>query len=212
MLFRLIFLSITIFMLSGCVTGTRNIDLAVPEYANEQTASGSLRIVSVEDSRAFEQSPRDPSTPSVKGDLESKTPAELQTLIGRQRNGYGGAMGDVALPEGQTVPGKLRELLAQGLEGRGYTIVEGGEDLDLIVEITRFWAWFSPGVFSVSFESVIETVLTFRRAAEETSFTVAGYGLNKGQVASDANWALAYERAYLDYLKNLDAALDEKGF
>lgn len=198
-------------MLSGCVTGTRNINLAVPEYANDQTATGTLRIGMIEDNRGFEQDPPDPSTPSVKGDLASKTPAELETLIGRQRNGYGAAMGDVALPEGQTVPGKVRELLSQALEGRGYTVTDADAPTEVTVDIQRFWAWFSPGLFTVSFESVVETVLTFRRDSEETSVTVAGYGLNKGQVASDANWALAYERAYADYLKNLDAALDAKG-
>jgi len=183
----------------------------VPDYLGEATASGALRITSIEDGRVFEHKPRDPSTPSVRGDLASMTPAQLETLIGRQRNGYGGAMGDVALPEGKTVPGKVQELLTQGLEGRGYTIVDSDHELDLAVEIKRFWSWGTPGLFSISFEAVIETALTFIRASDELTLEVAGYGLNRGQVGSDANWALAYERAYTDFLKNLEAALDEQG-
>jgi len=40
---------------------------------------------------------------------------------------------------------------------------------------------------------------------------VRGYGINKWQVASDANLALAYERAINEFLINLDKALDGKG-
>lgn len=208
---RLLMTAALLIALSGCVTGTRNINLAVPDYAYEQTASGPIRIGSIEDKRQFEQDPPDPSTPSVKGTLASKSTEQLATLIGRQRNGYGAAMGDVALPEGETVPGKVRELLRQGLGGRGYTVVEESAPIEVDVDIQRFWAWFSPGMFSVSFESVIETVLTFTQPSGDISVTVAGYGINKGQVASDANWAMAYERAHADYLKNLEGALDERG-
>ncbi|RBP51731.1 YajG family lipoprotein [Arenicella xantha] len=203
---------LAIFTLTGCVTGTRNIDLDIPQYSNEKNVTGAIYISEIHDKRAFEQKPRAPSTPSVKGDLSATSQDKLSTLIGRQRNGYGAAMGDVALPEGQTVQDKVRELLTIGFESRGYNVVDDENAPNHVtVDIAKFWAWFSPGMWSVSFESDLQTQIEFDSSSENVTVDVTGYGINKGQVASDANWKLAYERAYLNFLENLDKLLDEKG-
>jgi len=189
---------IAVLLLTGCATGTRNIELNLPEYSGDKSKSGAIYIDTLEDKRIFEQKPRNPSTPSVDGDLSTTTKDELASLIGRQRNGYGQALGDVALPSGVTV--------------RGYTVVDNADaPIKLAVDIEKFWAWFSPGLFTVSFESTLQCKLDFEQTGETTSFTVSGYGINKGQVASDANWELAYQRGFQDFLDNLEAALDNAG-
>ena len=205
-------LLLSVVLLSACVTGTRNIQISPPDYVNEKTASGPIYIGSIEDSRNFEAKPRDPSTPSVNGDLASTPKEKLATLIGRQRNGYGAAMGDVALPQGSTVQDRIRELLTKGLESRGYTVVnDAGAAKKVSVDISQFWAWFSPGMWAVSFESNLQCKITFADGAQSKMFDVKGYGINKGQVASDANWELTYQRAFEDFLKNLDQVLDANG-
>jgi hypothetical protein len=83
--------------------GTRNSDIVPPDYANVTTASGDVVIVSVTDDRRFEAAPRDPSVPSVDGALGRTGKDQLATLIGRQRNAYGAALGGIALPQGMTV-------------------------------------------------------------------------------------------------------------
>lgn len=197
--------------LTGCVTGTRNIVLTPPDYINEKSKSGPIYIAIIEDEREFEQKPRSPFTPSVKGNLSSTSKEKLSTLIGRQRNGYGAAMGDVALPEGVTVQDKVRELITKGLEGRGYKVVDDENSPNKIsVDIEKFWAWFSPGFWAISFESNLQCKIDFEQPSGNVTLDVAGYGINKGQVASDANWELAYQRAFLDFLKNLDATLDSQ--
>lgn len=199
-------------VMTGCVTGTRNIELATPKHESGKTASGTVYIALVEDKREFEQKPGSPSTPSVKGDLASTPKEKLSTLIGRQRNGYGMAMGDVALLEGNTVEDEVRRLLKSGLESRGYTIVDDkSADNHVSVDIDKFWAWFTPGMWAVSFESQLQCNLEFDSESKKQTFEVEGYGINKGQVASDANWKLAYERAYADFLENLDNILDAAG-
>jgi hypothetical protein len=80
------------------------------------------------------------------------------------------------------------------------------------VSIDEFWAWFSPGFASVTFESNIACKVTVRRGDQVQNFTVTSHGLNKGQIASDANWALAYSRAFEDFLTKLDAELVKAGF
>jgi uncharacterized lipoprotein YajG len=197
-------------LLTGCVTGTRNVDLAPSKHANDKTASGQAYINFVEDKRVFESKPASPSTPSVDGDLAKTSKDKLATLIGRQRNGYGMAMGDVALPKSETVQTEMKALLKEGLESRGYTVTDNkNAPVKLDVDIEKFWAWFSPGMFAVSFEANLACKINYADAQGSKVFEVAGYGLNKGQVASDANWALAYQRAFDDFLKNLDKKLDD---
>ncbi|MEE8059041.1 MAG: YajG family lipoprotein [Pseudomonadales bacterium] len=205
------FLLVTL-VLAGCVTGTRNIQLTPPEYSSGKSASGLIYIASIEDKRIFEQKPKNPSTPSVKGNLSSASKEKLSTLVGRQRNGWGAAMGDVALPEGQTVQEKVRELLTKGLESRGYEVINDNNAPNKItVDIEKFWAWFSPGMWVISFESDIQCKINLENASGSSVIDVTGYGINKGQVASNANWELAYKRAFTDFMKNLDIALDSKG-
>lgn len=208
---RLILSLISVLLFStACVTGTRQVDLVVADYENDKTTNGEIYIASIEDNRAFEAKPRDPSTPSVKGDLSSTSKEKLSTLIGRQRNGYGAAIGDVALPAGRDVRGEVKTLLKQGLESRGYTVTENkNAPIHLQVDIDKFWAWFTPGFWVVSFESKLECDINFSTPNGNQSISVTGHGINKAQVASNANWALAYKRGFADFLMNLDTKLDE---
>ena len=200
------------FLLGGCATGTRHLNLTVDDFPNDKTTSGKIAIATITDSRQFEDKPKSPSTPSVDGTLSETSKEKLATLIGRQRNGYGMALGDIALPEGQTVQDEVRSLLRTGLESRGYTVVEdGAAPVTVNVDIERFWAWFSPGFASVGFESQIQTNLQFRDEGLVKQVLVSAYGINRGQYASNANWELAFKRAMNNYLEELDKALDSEG-
>lgn len=199
-------------LMTGCVTGTRSIELEVPEYSNDKTHSGDIYIGFIDDKRVFEAEPRSPSTPSVKGQLDKVSKERLSNLIGRQRNGFGAAMGDVALPEGGTVQEEVRDLLVSGLEERGYSVVnDENAPIRVTVDIDKFWAWFSPGYASISFESDLQCKVNFEGDLGAQSLDVRGYGINKGQIASNANWQLAYKRAFLNFLEHFDSLLDEKG-
>ncbi|MEN8820354.1 MAG: YajG family lipoprotein [Abyssibacter sp.] len=200
-------------LLSGCVTGTRTLEgLDVPTPAAAAKTAGTVYIAAVDDNRQFEQAPRSPSTPSVKGQLSQTNADELATRIGRQRNGYGKAMGDVRLPAGVTVNDKMRELLIAGLKSRGYEVVDHpAADNTMTVDINEFWAWFSPGFFAVTYEAQLACEAVFNRPEGPLPLTFAGYGKNVGQVASNANWELAYERAFDAFLENMEQTLHEHG-
>lgn len=196
---------------SGCVTGRRMIALDTPVQTAPATSKGSVAIGAITDQRRFENKPSSPSTPSIDGDVNSASKDSLKGMIGRQRNGYGAAMGDVALAGGATVESQTRALITEGLKRRGYTASEGGGADAVTVNIDEFWGWFSPGFATVSFEARIRTNLSLTAGGQKRDLAVNGYGINKGQVASDANWQLAYARAFEDYLKNLDTALAGAG-
>jgi len=198
---------------TACVTGTREISLDIPPSSVSATKSGLIYLANIEDKREFEYKPKIPEIPSVKGKLESKTAEELHSYIGRQRNGYGIAMGSVALAGGQTVQDEVRKLLTAGIEYRGYQVAKqpGGNARSIDVDIEKFWAWFVPSLFTVGFESQLELTLKSSDGGISKTSVLSGKGNNEGQIASNANWALSYKRAYADLLGKLDAALEELG-
>lgn len=205
----------TLVGLTGCVTGTRTLTLPEAAVPSERAPGpqtflvGPVEIRSVVDARTFEQKPRDPSTPSVRGRLEDVSPDARARLIGRQRDSFGKAMGDLALPEGRRVEDEVRRLLVEGLRARGIRVVEAGADgLPIDVTIDEFWAWFTPGMWVIRFDARIRTRLELETAEGPRRFEVVGHGTNPGQIESDANWLLAYQRAFDDYVADLAKALE----
>jgi hypothetical protein len=197
---------------AGCVVGRRTIDLpiAAPATAPPQ-ARGHIYIAAVTDARAFQNKPDDPSTPSIDGDVGTLTAADKDHMIGRQRNGFGHAMGDIALPTGDSVTQRTRALLAQGLARAGYLIsTSPGAPNTATVAINEFWAWSTPGFATISFEAKINCTLTIDDGdGNQHTLTVKGYGLNHGQFAKNVNWQEAYTPAFDDFETNLGSELQK---
>jgi hypothetical protein len=192
----------------GCVTGHRVIDLKVPA-GTPAAARGQVSIVTVVDHRKFENSPAEPSTPSIDGDVTKMTAEQLTSYIGRQRNMYGKAMGDVKLPDGQTVVLKAKALVTEGFARRGYSPSPNGTPVE--VEITEFWTWFTPGFWYVGFDARVQCRVTIRGARPAT-LVITGYESHGGQVESDENLQQAYDLAFESFLKNMDEQLQKAGY
>jgi hypothetical protein len=165
----------------------------------------------VVDGRTFQNKPGDPSTPSVDGDVTAMSADQRAMMIGRQRNTYGKALGDIALPTGDTVMRQAKSLLEAGLRRRGFEITQDAASAraSATVSIDEFWAWFTPGFWSIDFEARVYCTITIREMGRASKVVVRGYGMNHGQVASDANWQQAYDLAFKDFLTKLDAELDQ---
>ena len=197
---------------SGCVTGRRNVSLPIPSLSAAAAAKGEISLGAVVDNRRFENKPAIPETPSIDGDALSLTAEQRAAFIGRQRNSYGHAMGDITLPAEDSVTKRARLLFAEALKHRGYQVTEkDGSAGSLDITIDEFRAWFTPGMFSVSFEANIACKVDVKRSAGNAQFVVHGHGLNQGQIASDENWQLAYTRAFENFLSNLDQELTKAG-
>lgn len=72
-------------------------------------------------------------------------------------------------------------------------------------------AWFTPGFASVAFEARVYCTLTIHKGGQGGTVVIKGNGLNRGQMASDANWALAYDRAFIDFLQKFGPEMDKAG-
>jgi hypothetical protein len=199
---------------SGCVTGTRSlgVNVAPAEAYAKGAPKGPIGIGNISDLRQFENKPGDPSTPSIDGDVNTLSPERRSTYIGRQRNTFGHAMGDIALPAGQTVQVKVSDLLREGLKRRGYEVVDASTTENrATLEIQQFWSWMTPGFFALSFEAQIKCKVTISKDGKPVSVIVKGYGLNHGQLAKNVNWQEAFDIAFADFLKNLDEQADAAG-
>lgn len=201
-------------LLGGCATTRGYTSLAVPAPAAVVTPDPGKMVVidSVRDAREFQADPRDPSIPSLKSGEQYQLDASHRGIaIGRKRNTWGRAMGDWVLENGQTVESLTRDLISSTLRGLGYTIgnastaTPGAEHVNVV--INQFWAWFTPGFWTATIEAKVGTHLEFSGASGGKALDVTGYGRNQIQTGREANWQLAYDRAFKDYENNLRQAM-----
>lgn len=199
---------------AGCVTGRRTLNLPVTSSSTvSPSVRGSVYIASVTDDRKFQNKPSDPSVPSIDGDVTKISASQKDQMIGRQRNGFGHAMGDIGLPAGDSVTTKVRTLVEQGLRQNGYQVsADPNSPNSVAVSVNEFWAWMTPGFWSLTFEAKIMCVLTVNNGDGSARTTVVrGYGRNPGQFAKDVNWQDAYIPAFEDFIKNFDGEIEKVG-
>jgi hypothetical protein len=205
-------------MLGGCAVNRSYMRLDVSKSSvTVQSATGGkvLVIDSVQDTRAFEESPSDPSTPSLKkGDSYKLDAEQRKRAIARKRNGYGMAMGDILLEGEQTVETLTRDLVGQSFARHGYQVIapNGSTPADALhvkITVDQFWAWFTPGMWTVDMEAKIHTLIV---SANGTQLDVHAYGKNSGASAKEDNWREAYDRTFADYGVRFDEAFGRTGW
>jgi hypothetical protein len=206
-------------LLCSCSLSRSYIRLAVPPPA-PATSTGSGKVIvidQVQDRRVFESDPRDPSIPSLKSGAAYQLDTEqLKSAIGRKRNRYGMAVGDYQLKPGQTVETITRVMIAATLRGMGYQVTDqapadAADPVHLRVTIDRFWGWMTPYYWMAAIEAKVETRLVFSGPSGEKAVEVKGYGRNPIRRENAANWQITYDRAFRDYGKNLQKAMQNPG-
>lgn len=125
MLGRIAIYSVAASILAGCALGRTTVDVSAPQGTNPTTGKY-VRIDSVQDKRIFTVKPPSADMASLDPD-EDSSDASKARAIGRKRNGYGKALGDVVLPEGKTASGLVENALATGFQEAGYIVVKQGD-------------------------------------------------------------------------------------
>ncbi|WP_051257647.1 YajG family lipoprotein [Rhodanobacter sp. OR444] len=140
---------------------------------------------------------------------------QCKQAIARKRGGFGKAFGDILLTPGENVETVTRKMLTNAFASRGYNVVDAASapagTPHVTVDIRQFRAWFTPGFWSASIEAKLDTRLKIDSPHGHRQITVTGYGHNAIQVAREANWQLAYQRAFEDYLKQFADAANNNG-
>lgn len=199
---------------TACVTGHRTLQLPPTPAATAPAASvGHVYIAPVIDDRKFQNKPPDPSIPSIAGDVANMSAAEKDQMIGRQRNTWGHAMGDIKLPAGEAVTQRVRALAEEALSRDGYQVTDNPNAPNKVsISINEFWAWMNPGFWTLTFQAKIMCTVSVNNGDGSTHTVIArGYGTNPGQVAKDVNWQDAYAPALEDFTTNLARELQQTG-
>lgn len=141
---KIILLNLTI-ILSGCVTTRGLVTLEQPKaISKEQVLTKTAVIKVISDDRVFENKPKTPDIPSLKGGLAQASEDDKSKAIARKRNGYGKALGDILLREG-TVSTVIKKRVTSALNQAGYKVIPLSDantqpiDLTISVNINKFW-------------------------------------------------------------------------
>lgn len=192
-------------VLCGCATSRSEIKIASPAATPAAPPSASARTVvirSVKDERVFEQAPRLASIPSLGFEGAARATDEVKArAIGRKRGGFGLALGDVLLDNGQTVTGLVRENVSAAFQQAGFRVLAEGAGtpaaLLVDVRIKQFWAWFQPGFWAITLNTNIETEFDLSGAAGPVKLSV--HAEDSRQIATDSAWLEIVEKALLAY-------------
>ena len=144
----------TFVLLAGCAADRTIVGAGIDSGLNPSQGQA-VRIESVQDVRTFAVDPPSPDIPSLMDNAEIHNTAITSRAVGRKRGGFGAALGDVLLPEGQTVQMLVASAVTRALRESGYRVIERGspgheQALPIDVRIDQFWCWFNPGFWAVT--------------------------------------------------------------
>ncbi|WP_250535511.1 flagellar biosynthesis protein [Caballeronia sp. AZ10_KS36] len=194
---RIAFCTLIVSILAGCAAGRTTVDVAAPQSTNPSTGKY-VRIDSPQDKRAFAVKPPSADMASLDPD-EDASDASKARAIGRKRNGYGKALGDVVLPQGKTVSGLVEGALTSGFQEAGYIVVKPGDPEfatapEVSAEIIDFWAWFQPGFWSVTTNHKSELRLSGEVGALHGDQSLKTRVSESKQVVTSSDWQEIVEK------------------
>jgi len=192
-------------LLAGCATSRSVIDVpsSVPQNVHTATTVNgkSVYIDIVRDSRSFQVNPPSPNIPSLDPSEASSDAIKLRA-IGRKRNSYGKALGDILLKDGITVESLVSSAIRRAFAENGYRILDNSSQITPNVyvvdaDIDQFWTWMNPGFWAITLSAEISTNLSIKEGAKKQQLVVQSKSSGSFQVGTESN-----------YLKVITDALD----
>ena len=210
--FRLLVASFVLPILGGCATSRSSLDIAPLASSDVAQPSGkTVFINSAKDKRIFQVAPPSADIPSLDPSEEQSDAIRLRA-VGRKRNGFGKALGDILLKEGKTVETLTTTAISQAFVEKGYNVVDKkeevtGETYTVDANIEKFWAWMNPGFWSITLSAEISTNLTIKSADGTAYKNVSVKAADGYQVATEGNWIEVIEKALRLYVDDLKSQL-----
>jgi hypothetical protein len=195
---------------SGCATSRGTLDVSQTAVENPGTGVA-VAIVRVSDKRSFELDPRQADIPSLKnGEIHNE--AITSRAIARKRNGFGKAMGDILLPEGETVTELVKTTVTNALRKSGYRVIDSADPefthaVPIEVDINEFWAWMQPGFWQLTLHHRASIALlgpldTLTGSDDVRSEVTEGF-----QTASGGNWMKTIDAGLAQLSSNIGNAV-----
>lgn len=208
-IYKIVFVGLVALLFSGCATNRGVVALGAPEQGIAVASNGkTIFVKSVKDHRIFEVSPETPNIPSL-SPAEVNTPYIQSRAVGRKRNSYGVAMGDVLLQEGNSVERVIQESVEQAFLENGYTVVRNQNDMDsdtiiVDVKINKLWSWMDSNFWSIIIGCEISTDLTIQRSTDSKVEVISVNTSDNFQTGMGANYIQVMRQArelYIDTVK-----------
>lgn len=213
--FRIYFLltGFLLIFLGGCATNRSIVPIDVPATGQSTiTSDKSVFINTVTDQRVFEVKPSEPKTPSLDPD-EEQNDAIKSRAIARKRNTFGKGLGDIILPEGQTVNSIITRGLTEAFKSKGYKIISKKDDVEpntyfVNTRIDQFWSWMNPGFWAISLNTEIITELSVDRDSERKLHTITVLESENFQTGAESNWSKVMNNAIKSYIAKVAEQID----
>lgn len=199
---------LSIVLLGGCATGRSVLD--IPTQTAEKVVASNGKDVYINpavDKRAFQAKPSSPDIPSLdpNGDQSDKIKARA---IGRKRNTYGMALGDILLSENQSIESLTHASIRQAFIENGYRIVDNKSQINsntyiVDADINKFWSWMNPGFWALTLSTEISTGLTIKSPSGVSKQNVAVKASDNFQTGAEGNWIEVMNKALKAYVEDL---------
>ena len=201
--FLVILLPIYIIFISGCATSRSEITLPIQKISEPLVKNGkTFYIHSVRDKRIFEKKPKQTNIPSLSN--RSQTDNIKIRAVARKRNGYGKALGDILLKEGQTSETLIRDALKQALIEEGYTFIseteKNNDTIILDVDINKFWSWVNIGFWALTLNTEILTNIEVNQSGTTKIKIINTKTSNKVQMGTESNWIAIMQAGLKDFM------------
>ena len=184
--------------LAGCANNRTVIELAAPRVAPATatapvSAARVVRIGTISDDRLFEDAPRQADIPSLGEPANTASASVRAHAVGRERNGYGKAQGDVVLSERQDMRDVMRATVASALSQAGYRVDDGDAAApEVDVHVRQFWSWVQPGFAVKALRSRIVAEVSIGGGP---AVTVSAETSQSGQLFTAQGWTKAVHAA-----------------
>ena len=201
-------LLIGLFSFTGCSVGRGVVEVKMPASAAISSSnSKEVYINSVIDERIFEVKPKSANIPSLDPDAIDNETIKPRA-IGRKRNTWGKALGDIVLPSHQTVTGLVKDATKQAFLEDGYTVIDNKKDISdktYIVDITvnQFWSWMQPGAWALSLNTEIGTNIKLKKDSSLQEKSISVLSSENFQSAVTGNWVEVMDIALRDYINKV---------
>ncbi len=200
----LAFATSTLF-LTGCATKRGEVALQVPVSKVETAPSNGKQVYinSVVDKRIFEVKPPEPSTPSL-DPSEAQNDTMKARAVGRTRNGYGMALGDILLAENQSVHSVIKTSLKEALVDKGYHVIDSKIEITpqtyiVDVKILKFWSWMNMGFWALTISCEIETDVEFKQEGSPKTYNLHVKAADSFQTGMESNYIEVMQKALKEY-------------
>lgn len=201
-----------ILSLSGCATSRSVLDIQPPAGQPGQANGKKVYINAVADNRSFQTNPATPDIPSL-DPSEDQSDSIKSRALGRKRNAYGKALGDMLLKDGESVQSLTYKSIQEAFLEKGYTVIDNKEQItkDTYVvnaSIDKFWAWMNPGFWSLTLSSEISTEISIKSGKTTTPLKAYAKAADGYQVATEKNWSEIIQKSLKLYVDDIKAKLN----